>query len=394
MINMSPKQREVFLESARLAGEWYVNTQNTEENPWGGVHESADFGRYIYEYFVARKWCRGMGVWGQALAIMALLTLERRVAFSEGRYRKSALAAAEYLKSLQIVNPSDPKNHGGFREHTPQVDWSFPRDGATGGMGFCALYKETGQEEYLERAKMFAQWYHDYGSDESGWPHCQYSFSKRAAEPTEYGRGDWQAGGALAYYWLYKLTGDKRWLDYFRQMVDPLTEMLERNTAEPEILDFHGKTEVTYGNNDFSTNVMISAYRQWHDKRMLKAIVDYLHRLWKVEASDGTYPTFGGTFVATIGHLDYLQLCREENLPEDTKALEERILRSANATLLQQETQLKGDVRACGGFYGQSGFGVSRERIHHRSTGYAMIMNLRMVGGTATPYYSSWGWDK
>ncbi len=79
MIDLPPKLREVFLESARLAGEWYVNTQNTEAGPWGGVHDSADVGRYIYEYFVTRQWCRGNGVWGQALAIMGLLALEGRL---------------------------------------------------------------------------------------------------------------------------------------------------------------------------------------------------------------------------------------------------------------------------------------------------------------------------
>lgn len=391
MIELSPKLREVFLESARLAGEWYANTQNTEASPWGGVHDSADVGRYIYEYFVTRQWARGNGVWGQAVAIMGLMTLERRVP-SGGRYSVSATLAGNYLKSLQIINPTDEKCHGGFREHTPQDDWSYPRDGATGGMGFCALYKETKKEEYLDRARIFGAWYHKYGSDANGWPHVQFSFSKRVPERVgEFQPGDWQAGGALVYYWLGKLTGEKHWMDYFRQIVDPLTGMLERNTGKPEIRDFHGKSEVTYGNNDFSTIVMIAAWRQWRDMRMLDALRGYLHRLWEVQDADGTYPSFGGTFVATMSDMEYLQLCREEKLKEDLPALEERIVRAAKATLLQQETLLR-DIRAYGGYYGQSNFGVSRERIHQRSTGYGMIMNLRLVGGAETPYYSSWGW--
>jgi hypothetical protein len=391
MIPITPRQREIFLESARLAGDWYVNTQNTEEHPWGGVHDSADAGRYIYEYFVARQWARGMGVWGQAVAIMALLTLERRCPTEEKRYHKSALLAGNYLKTLQILNPTDEKNHGGFREHTPQTDWSFPRDGATGGMGFCALYRETKSEEYLDRARIFAEWYHRFGSDEKGWPHRMYSFAER--KPTrlsDIGAGDWQAGGALLYYWLFKLTGDKRWLDYFRQMVDPLTAMLERGSS-PEIHDFHGKSEVTFGNNDFSTIVMIAAYRQYRDERYLSAITDYLHRLWTVEDADGSYPTYAGTQVATIGHLEYLQLCRDEKLDEDIPALEQRILRSALAALREQETSPR-DLRAYGGYYGQSSFGVSRDRIHHRSTGYSILMNLRLVGGAENPYYSSYNW--
>ena len=56
------------------------------------------------------------------------------------------------------------------------------------------------------------------------------------------------------------------------------------------------------------------------------------------------------------------------------------IIKSAAVGMEQQETGTT-DLRAYGGFYGQSSYGVSRERIHHRSTGYSMIMNLRLVAG-------------
>jgi hypothetical protein len=218
-----------------------------------------------------------------------------------------------------------------------------------------------------------------------------YSFKEsRPTKLSDFHSGDWQAGGALLYYWLFKLTGEKHWLDYFRQMVDPLTAMLERSTT-PEITDFHGRSEITWGNNDFSTIVMISAYRQFKEKRMLTAITDYLRRVWTVEDADGSYPTYAGTQVATLGNLDYLQLCREEKLNEDTAALEKRIVHSGLSTLREQETS-PADIRAYGGLYGQSSFGVSRDRIHHRSTGYNIIMLLRLIGGTETPYYSSFGW--
>lgn len=390
-MNLQPKTLERLLESARLAGEWYVNNQNTSEHPWGGVQESADLGRYIYEYFPARQWSRGMGVWGQALAIMGLLTLGRRVKHEHFDYRKSAQLAGEYLKSLQIINPSDPKVHGGLCEQTPQTLWSYPRDAATGGMGFCALYRETRQEEWLERAKTFARWYHDYGSDENGWPLIEYNFQTRQAVNHDMVQGDWQAGGGLCYYYLYKLTGETLWLDYFRQLIDPLAEIYRRNAQAPVKWGFHGQVEISYGNDDFAIIALLAAYRQWREPKMLQALQGHIRRLWTIADADGSYPSYGGTFVCTINNLEYLRLCREENLAEDLPALEARILQSALYGLGQQETRST-DPRAYGGFYGQSDYGVSRDRIHHRSTGYALIMALRMVGGTETPYYSSWDW--
>ena len=110
MESITPKTRERFLEAARLAGEWYLNCQNTPEHPWGGVDESADEGRFLYEYFPTTGKCRGMGVWGQALAAMGLTTLARRVRGGD-RYRKAAILAGEYLKSLQMLEPLARRLH-------------------------------------------------------------------------------------------------------------------------------------------------------------------------------------------------------------------------------------------------------------------------------------------
>jgi len=121
-------------------------------------------------------------------------------------------------------------------------------------------------------------------------------------------------------------------------------------------------------------------------------LTNHIRRLWTIADADGSYPSLAGTFVCTMNNLEYLQLCREEGVSEDIGALEARIKTSAFFGLTQQETRST-DLRAYGGYYGQSNYGVSRERIHHRSTGYSMIMNLRIVGGTDVPYYSSYGWD-
>ena len=392
-MELNDKLRYSVLESSRLAGEWYCNGQNTPDHPWGGVHDSADKGRYIYEYYPATKWCYGMGVWGQGLAIMGLMTLARRL--ETEKYRQSAMLAAEYMNSLQIINPSDAKAHGGFREHTPQMSWSYPRDGATGAMGYCALYKETGKEEYLERARLFCKWYSTYGSYNDGWPRATYDLATGEVMDAEsrFIRGDWQAGGGLCYYWLYKLTGETQWMDCLRRQVDILLDLYDRNQDVPIQMCPAGRGELIYGNDDFALLSMMAAWRHWREPRMLKALQHRIRRNWTTMQPDGSYPYYAGTFVSNIENVEYLELCRCENLTEDLSALEQNILTTLQFGLTLQETS-PADIRAYGGLYGQSHYGVSRDRIHHRDVGYSMILHLRLAGKADAPYYSTFGWDK
>jgi len=72
------KERYRFFHHARLAASWFEANQNTEEHPWGGIRDSADLGRFVYEYRLPGFQARGDGVWGQATAIMGLLALYNR----------------------------------------------------------------------------------------------------------------------------------------------------------------------------------------------------------------------------------------------------------------------------------------------------------------------------
>ena len=392
-MRLNEKCRQQLLESARLAGEWYCNCQNTPRHPWGGVEESADEGRFIYEYFPATGKCRGMGVWGQAVAIMALLPLSKSVQYEGDKYEYAAKLAGEYLKSLQVINPSDKLAHGAFCEHTPQTRWSYPRDAATGAMGFLALYVHTKEQEFLDRAKLFGEWFHGPGGDKGHWPHGHFDFVKGPLDGA-YIRGDWQIGGGLVYPWLTALTGETKWMDqYYRPQIDALMDLYDRNADAPVKIGFHGFDALSFSNDDFAMIAMVCAYRHWREERMLNIIRHHMRRLWQTMDDDGSYPSYAGTFVTNIETIEYVDLAREMNLKEDFAGLEQRILKTATFGMTLQETQLR-DPRAYGGFYGQSHYGVSRDRIHHRDAGYSMIMDLRLVGATPVPYYSAYGWAK
>ncbi|KPJ70470.1 MAG: hypothetical protein AMS14_10595, partial [Planctomycetes bacterium DG_20] len=175
---LTEKEKARFLEAARLGGLWYAHNQNAPGQRWGGVDQSADTGRFLYEYFPTTGQCRGTGVWSQALGVCSLLSLSK-VLHLEGRlFREAADRGAGYLCSLQWLDSRNRKAFGGFREHTPQTTWSYPRDGATGCFGLATLYRETQDQEYLDRANLFCEWYHGPGSEEDGWPYCEYHFDE------------------------------------------------------------------------------------------------------------------------------------------------------------------------------------------------------------------------
>ena len=75
---LTPKEITSYYYSAVLAGEWYMNTQNTPEHPWGGMKDSADLGRFIYSYSPRQSSRRAIPVWGQAVGIMGLLARHTR----------------------------------------------------------------------------------------------------------------------------------------------------------------------------------------------------------------------------------------------------------------------------------------------------------------------------
>ena len=78
-------------------------------------------------------------------------------------------------------------------------------------------------------------------------------------------------------------------MEYFRQMIDPLVAIYERNAEAPIVPGFHGEVEISYGNDDFAIVALLAAYRHWREKRMLNALAAHMKRLWTIADADGTY---------------------------------------------------------------------------------------------------------
>ena len=403
-IAFTTRQKMQFLHHAELAGHWYCNNQNTNERPWGGIADSADMGRFVYEYILHKNTARGMVVWGQAIAIMNLYDLARRVPAEAGRFTQAARLGADYFRTLQVTDFRLPKSIGGFRESTPQTPESYPRDAVTGGFGLCRLFRETQDQEWLDRAKLFADWWINHGTDANGWPYITFHIDQQRghnrAMPTfgeegggtELVKGDWQAGSAIFFHQLYKLTGDVR---YIEKGLDPLirglVQIYAANRDKPVADGFHGVVPISYGNDDFALVALVCAYRLTHERSLLELLVERIAAQNRLMDEDGSYPSFGGTFVSGINNLEFLKLVETEKLDLDTADVM-RCVRKTAAFGLTLQVKEGTDLRLLGGLYDQSSHGVARTWIHQRSTAYSINFYLRLAGGMEIPTLSSFGW--
>jgi hypothetical protein len=402
-LDFTRKQKQQFLTAAELAGYWFLNNQNTDERPWGGIADSADKGRFVYEYILHRGTARGMGVWGQSLTVMNLLDLARRFGGEGARFKRAAMLGADYLKSLQVTDFRLPRSIGGFREHTPMTTESYPRDAITGGFGLCRLFRETQDEQWLDCARLFADWWIKHGTDETGWPYVSYDLAGQKghcgsiqvageAGGGKFVPGDWQAGGAIFFYQLYRLTKEDRYIEEgFDPMIERLAQIYAENRGAPLVDGFHGEVPISYGNDDFALVSLVCACRLKKDPVLLDLLSERIASQNSLMDEDGSYPSLEGTFVCGINNLEYLAFVTDRELPVDTSAVEACLRKTAEFGLTLQHRE-GDDLRCLGGFYGQANHGVNRAWIHQRATNYALSFYLRLEGAIPIPTLSSVGW--
>lgn len=403
----TPMEKSRFQAAVIDGCKWYTRNQNTDKNPWGGMRGSAEMGRFVYEYFPMEKVGRGGSQWSQATGIMALhsANLQFPNHYHAGERAEAARMAGEYMVSLQNDVPHRPECDGGFRELTYRDKVCYPRDAATAGMGLAALYRLTGDEEFKARGLRFCDWYWNHASDENGWPYIHYNFEKgeggnaqivaagEAAYEKEYTKGDWQAGGALAYFYIACVTGDRKLIDErMLPVVDKAIPIYEANPIEICKDGFHGEVPISLGNDDFALVTLLAAYRATGDKKYYDVARDRILSYLKIVDEDtGFFPSFAGTFVCAITMKVLLDLDESEGREADPKLVE--LLRKAALAGLELQAHDYNEPRIDGGYWGQTPFGAARNWIHHRSTGYATILYSMLSGDTPIPYYHCLHWD-
>lgn len=391
-LKLSASEKAEFLEAARLCGYWLVNSQNTPERPWAPYYmpDSADRGRFLEKCCPSRNYPRPAGVWLTGIYLCGLIDLKKAPVLDKHLYEKAVAEGARYLKSLQCFDVRWPRAIGGFHEVFPGAPYSAPRDAASGAYALGPLYVETGEKEYLDRAVRFGEWYSTHGSDPDGYPWDDFDLA--AGKGTSHKRGDWQAGGALIYYHLWRVTGAARWKRPLKRVLDVLERICAHDPGTDTAYDFHGSCTISVGNDDFANIALFAGHEAFRNKRYLELAAARLRAELARQDDRGAFPGYGGTFVTALELIEALDLAAEgaEVLPPDE--LREPLLRAARFSLSLQE-KTSPDRFMLGGVYGQSNYAHARDVVTGRDTAYALQLWLRLAGCRASTY-TVLGWEK
>jgi len=391
-LELPPHRKAEYLEAARLAAAWLVHGQNTTERPWGRVaaRDSADLGRFLEKSHPSRDYYLTAGVWLQGITLAGLCDMMDTPSLDKHLYKPAIELGSRFLKSLQCFDVRWPKAIGGFHETRPGCEYSAPRDAATGAMGLIRLYLFTKDKDCLDRAIRFAEWYCTNGSDKDGYPWDDFDLS--AGKGASSKRGDWQAGGALVYYQLWRLTGQSRWKKALVRVLDVLEQICAHDGGDDTAYTFHGQCTISVGNDDFANIVLMAGAAALGRRNCRDLAARRLRTELARQAPNGAFPGYGGTFVTAIELLEALDLLAEgvEILPGDE--LIGPLLRAADFGLSLQERSSP-DRFLHGGVYGQANYGTSRDVIHSRDTNYALQLWTRLAGYRASAC-TTLGWGK
>ena len=290
------KLDEVYLErifkSATEIADWYVYNQELHND---GNACAGSLPGSITEYNL-----KGYGQnWTIAFGVMGLLSASEIL--NNDIYKISALRAGRYLKTLQIFDIFNKKHYGAIRERSPQTPWCYTRDALSTAWSFIDLYRFSGESEYLERAKLWGEWFLKEGRDEEGWSlwGIQFEpwFENSIPQMCNDIQGSFQGGSLNFFYHLYKETDDERWLNELITCADflithiqqpnGLFSSIERSTKKAPKNDPQLGLHKT--NDDLASLGLLCAWKQTGDKKYIKAIKRYIAAIFERQKENGAF---------------------------------------------------------------------------------------------------------
>lgn len=242
--------------------------------------------------------------WSLAFCIMGLLGMHKET--NDEKYRNAALRMARYLKTLQIFDPFHKEDYGAFREYSAQTPWCYTRDALSAAWGMVELYRETNEQEYLDRALLWYDWFQRRGMDEYGWPLWGRQFDPAFAENGAITlhnelHGCFHGGSLNFFYQLAKTTGnDEHAGAFYINIADRfINEIQQEDGFFRTTLASTGKVRpddpqggLHRGNDDLGTLGLLGVYRRTGDKKYLAAIEKFLTAAFGKQQEDGSFETY------------------------------------------------------------------------------------------------------
>jgi uncharacterized protein YyaL (SSP411 family) len=295
-MELSPQLKIRSLECARRIADWLCNVQAPQTGE----------GYPPVGYFPFAVSPNGSEIiaanWNYAFASMGLLSAFKH--FKNPRYERAALDMGRYMKSLQILDPFHGDNYGAIREITPFTPWCFTRDALSVAWGFIELYRHTRDGEYLERARLWGEWFLNKGCDEEGWPFWGHVFEPvfEASAPwpdlQNHVQGSFQGGSLNFLYQMFQETGDHKWIgprflciaDHFVKHIQHPSgffEHVSRSTKQP--LEKDPQQGLHRANDDLGSLGLLCAYKATGNKLYLDSIEKYLEAVLHGQMGDGRF---------------------------------------------------------------------------------------------------------
>lgn len=365
-----------LLDRAILCGEWMIRNQITDR-------QDANRGRSIRSYDMHTREKVLTGNWMCGTMCAALCALHKRTGNEE--YLHRAELAGRYIMSLQVMDTRS-QYFGAIRELTPQSIEFAPRDATSAAWGLVWLADATGNDIYLERARMFGDWLVDRGMYD-GWPlYAVYMDPKLA---NFYSRGSFQSGAGLFLHDLFMLTGDAKFIEKGLRPIariyrddfinDDGSLNLDRDPFTGKVTSPEpGQTKLPQHayNDDFGASMMLAASRLFDDPSYMEKAARFAHWLVRHQDEDGGYE--GGEIPSAVPVSEMIFRDYGTRMNDDV------LLSAADKTLdklVGMQFLDTGDPCIDGGFLGAYE-GAEPERlgrtcVNMRTSSYALMALLR-----------------
>lgn len=373
MFNIDESLRNRCVECARGIANWICNTQypHRDDEPRAGA----------MPWVVRDDGSEHFGNnWNMAFATMGLLSAHK--AFGEARYERAALRMGRYLKTLQIFSPFKPDQYGAIREMTPQTPWCYTRDALSVGWAFIELYRHTKDDEYLERARLWGEWFVAHGCDEEGYPLWGHQFEpyfeNRRPQMRNDTQGSFQGGSLNFLYHLARETKDDKWVgEPLKRIADNFVTYNQqptgfyctvlRDTKKPPEADPQGGLH--RANDDLGSLGLLGAYKLTNDARYLVSIEKFLTAVFEAQQDDGMFEES----VACIPVV--LNILHEVGDLVNVKSMRPKAVELALEALVSSQSQGLVDARTAGGLIEIPARG---RQVCGRSSCYALIVLLKL----------------
>ena len=371
-------QAKLF-ERAMMIGEWML--RNQVKNPF-----DANCGRSIDAYDARRDYLYMTANWTTGILCACLCALHRRT--GEKRWLDGAERAGRYIMSLQVLDPRKKEYCGLFRELTPQSIECAPRDSVSAAWGLVWLYNTTGEREYLERARLFAEWHMTYAMIE-GWP--KYALYMRDDIPDFYAQGPFQSGTGLFYHDLFVATGDARYVERgFRPIAFNYRDkffnsdgslILEREAFTGRVVPLPPGVHMHSYNDDFGAAMLQTAAEFFKDESFRDTARRFALWLASQQEADGSFAGGKAPSGVPVSLMYYHDLGTHYNDPTLLAAREKSLQK-----LLEMQHTDTGLPKLDGGLQGAHWVigkwpeipDAPKKHVHIRSSSYALMALLKM----------------